>query len=101
MTDASERYSLIDAQRARRQRQSSPDSDPAELKKKLRARDEADDAERDRRLDKLEDAVTRIDKSFDSFAAEMRAMFRAYAGALGVLLTLIGLGVTLVVKFWK
>lgn len=91
-------YSLVDVQRLRerRLRQSSPDSDPAELKRKLRERDEADDQERDKRLTKLEESVGTIEKAI----VEFKAMVRAWLLAATAFWSILAIGLTLVLKFW-
>lgn len=92
-------YSLVNAQLLRdrrQQRQSSPDSDPAELKRKLRERDEADNDKRDQRLSTLEASVDTIEKTI----VEFKAMVRAWLMATTAVWSIVAIGLTIVLKFW-
>lgn len=95
--DDTGRYGLVAAERLMRpSRQSSPDSDPNELKRRLREREEQDDEKRDARITKLEDSVAAIDKTI----LEFKAMVRAWLMATSALWGLIALAATLAIKFW-
>lgn len=87
---------MSDERLRRSSRQSSPDSDPAELKRRLREREEQDDEKRDARISKLEESVAAIDKTI----AEFKAMVRAWLMATSALWGLIALAATLAIKFW-
>ncbi len=89
-------YSLVNAEVLRDRRKSSPDSDPNELKRRLREREEQDDERRDERISKLEETVSGIDKTI----AEFKAMVRAWLMATTALWALFVTAATLVIKFW-
>ena len=112
---AREEYALIDAERLRERRKSSPDSDPVELKKQLL--DHRFDAVHNR-VDGVHNRVDGIEKKLDMLAekqadsaskqeattlavAKSDASFRAYGSALALFLTLITIAASVLPRLMK
>lgn len=105
---AREEYALIDAERLRERRKSSPDSDPVELKKQLL--DHRFDAVHNR-VDGVSDRVDGLSEKLDTVitnqaettlaVAKSDASLKAYGAALALFITMITVAANVLARLMK